>query len=524
MGSCDRIDELDPSLFEHIESIGSSVADRRSLLALHAALAARGNFRFLEVGSYLGASLQAFIVDPRCTRIVSIDRRDQVSPDERPIQPEYPGNTTGQMLDRLSEVQGADLEKLITIDSSTEELEPAGLTADLCFIDAEHTNAAVLRDARFCRRVIRDRGVIVFHKRAVVGLGIRQFLHELSRYRAYPLAHELFVVEINLPSLLSDPRVRMQVPRKAWFLVDRLRVVRPALQVGAMIQSLRTNLFRRRPPLHLVAYRRLRAGLPARRRPAHYLAVCAIFRDEALYLREWVAFHRLQGVEHFWLYDNLSRDDWRSAIEPHTDVVDVMPWPAEPGQNSAYLDCLKSHRHDARWISFLDVDEFLFSPTGRSLPDVLRDFERHPGVVVNWRMYGTNGYEERPDGLVIENYTRRGPDDHRDNRYVKSIVNPRRTVDFVDQPHSFYHCGVAVGEDHQPTERAFRNPPTAELLRINHYYAKSVADWERKRARPNATDGQIRQTALVPADEVRDEAILQFAAELRKADPSPTQN
>lgn len=31
-----------------------------------------------------------------------------------------------------------------------------------------------------------------------------------------------------------------------------------------------------------------------------YLAVCAIFRDEAPYLAEWIEFHRLVGVEHFY--------------------------------------------------------------------------------------------------------------------------------------------------------------------------------------------------------------------------------
>src|SRR4051794_15050389 len=96
-----RVDRLDMSLFDQIEGGGSSTGDRRSLLAMHAAVAARGEFRYLEVGSYHGASLQAFIADPRCRGIVSIDRRDTVSPDERPEEIEYPDNTTAAMLERL---------------------------------------------------------------------------------------------------------------------------------------------------------------------------------------------------------------------------------------------------------------------------------------------------------------------------------------------------------------------------------------------------------------------------------------
>ena len=63
----------------------------------------------------------------------------------------YPDNTTAGMLERLSRVPGADLGKLSTVDGTTEDLDPVALRVDLCLIDAEHTNAAALRDARFCR-------------------------------------------------------------------------------------------------------------------------------------------------------------------------------------------------------------------------------------------------------------------------------------------------------------------------------------------------------------------------------------
>jgi hypothetical protein len=238
MSTTDRVDRLDLSLFDEIPSGGTSSADRRSLLALQAALATRGDFTYLEVGSYLGASMQSFIVDSRCQRIVSIDRRDAVAQDERSELPGYPDNSTAHMLEHLAHVPGADLHKLRTIEAGTDEVDPTELRADLCFIDGEHTDQAALRDARFCRRVVRDRGVIVFHDRTIVDRGIRAFLSELPHFRAYPLSHELLVVELGVPSLLSDPRVREQVPRAFWSVVARLRAVRAALSIAAMVRQL----------------------------------------------------------------------------------------------------------------------------------------------------------------------------------------------------------------------------------------------------------------------------------------------
>src|SRR5712664_2683081 len=96
-----------------------------------------------------------------------------------------------------------------------------------------------------------------------------------------------------------------------------------------------------------------------------YLAACAIYLDEAPFLQEWIEFHRLVGVEKFFLYNNLSTDDHRAVLATYVDdgTVVLKDWLDKPGQASAYRDCLDQHREEARWIAFIDIDEFLFSPT-----------------------------------------------------------------------------------------------------------------------------------------------------------------
>ena len=47
------------------------------------------------------------------------------------------------------------------------------------------------------------------------------------------------------------------------------------------------------------------------------LAVVAIFKNEAPYLCEWLGYHLLAGVEHFYLYDNDSSDNCDEIIEPY---------------------------------------------------------------------------------------------------------------------------------------------------------------------------------------------------------------
>jgi len=273
------------SLFDQIPGGCASSADRRSLLAVHAAIAARGEFGYLEVGSYHGASMQSFVVDSRCSSIVSIDRRDLVSPDDRSDgAARYPDNITARMVECLSQVPGADLAKLHTIDGTTADLDPAGLRVDLCLIDGEHTNTAALQDARVCRRAVSDRGVIVFHDRLIVDRGIQRFLAELSRYRVYPLAHDLFVVEIGVPSLLDDPRVRSQVPRGVWLTIDRLRAVRPVLRLAPIARTARRGTAR----LALTLGAPRRSGSLEPKAPGSHqtpFEVLTFVTDDALYVR-----------------------------------------------------------------------------------------------------------------------------------------------------------------------------------------------------------------------------------------------
>lgn len=200
---------LDPDpAFAHVTS-QTEPGDRRSLLALWAACrrAHRGAYRYLELGSYLGGSLQVPIADPGCTSIVSIDARAAYAPDVRGRW-DYPDNDTRAMLEGLRGIPGADLDKLTTFDARSDELDPGdvGVAPHLSFIDAEHTPAAALADARFCRAAMGGAGTIVFHDRWMLYAGIRAFLRELRGRprRCYPLPDTLFVVELGAPWLAAE--------------------------------------------------------------------------------------------------------------------------------------------------------------------------------------------------------------------------------------------------------------------------------------------------------------------------------
>jgi hypothetical protein len=210
MDISERVATLDASLFDSIET-QTTTEDRRSLLALHAALAEQGPFEYLEIGSHLGGSLQALVRDVRCTRIVSIDSRPDSQPDERGRRFAYADNSADRMLGLLQGLEGADAGKVETIESPTDDVDPGsvGLPA-LIFIDGEHTDEAALADARWARAVLGDRGgAIAFHDAWIVFRAIRRFLDELpaSGFTASLLPDSLVLVELGAARLAGSAPV-----------------------------------------------------------------------------------------------------------------------------------------------------------------------------------------------------------------------------------------------------------------------------------------------------------------------------
>jgi hypothetical protein len=224
-----------------------------------------------------------------------------------------------------------------------------------------------------------------------------------------------------------------------------------------------------------------------------YLAACAIFYNEAPHLAEWIEFHLLVGVERFFLYDHESTDRGREVLAPYVEegVVEVHDWPIHPGQREALEDCVERHRSDCRWIAFIDIDEFLFSSVERSLPEVLRDYERWPGVIVNRPTYGSSGWETPPPGLTIESYLLRSNAGRR-SVISKTVAQP----EFLDRcigVHDWsYTAGHAVDEQLRPAPFAKTISSSFSKLRLNHYWTRSRAECERKLATPTAVPKTYR--------------------------------
>lgn len=118
---------------------------------------------------------------------------------------------------------------------------------DLCLIDGEHTYAAALRDARFCRTVMQGAGVIVFHDREAVERAIIDFLRETpGPLTAYPLRGSFFAIELGAePPVLRDAGVATNLGPPSpvlWRIAGRLGISARLVGAAGRVRSVRRRL------------------------------------------------------------------------------------------------------------------------------------------------------------------------------------------------------------------------------------------------------------------------------------------
>jgi hypothetical protein len=221
------------------------------------------------------------------------------------------------------------------------------------------------------------------------------------------------------------------------------------------------------------------------------LSICAIFQDEAPYLKEWIDYHRKVGVEYFWLYNNNSADNYKEILAPYIEegIVVLTEWPSEikshefnhfcyTVQLGAYNHCLDKARGVTKWLALIDTDEFIVPMHTKNIADLLEGkFRYASGLCVNWQLYGTSNVEcIQTNESLLEKLTWKARWDYEENKYYKSIVKPyhvKKAIDphFCEYAKSYY----SVNPNFERMGRKGKsNSICIDEIRINHYWTRDL--------------------------------------------------
>ncbi|NEP77105.1 MAG: tetratricopeptide repeat protein [Okeania sp. SIO3B3] len=228
------------------------------------------------------------------------------------------------------------------------------------------------------------------------------------------------------------------------------------------------------------------------------IIICAIFKNEAPYILEWIAYHKALKVDGFIIYDNYSTDGTTEILQglEKAGIITYIKWPDIPGKNHqivAYQDAVRRFKHKCEWIGFIDADEFILLNQHNDIQSFLDDYQDVDGIAINWKLFGSSGHVSFTDGLVIERFTKCTKLGGVGNERLKTIakINSIREEDGAgvhtcqlkgDNPIYVYpdrtslQAKIAKGKPHIDHS----------IAQINHYATKSKHEWNLKVAKGRA--------------------------------------
>ena len=234
-----------------------------------------------------------------------------------------------------------------------------------------------------------------------------------------------------------------------------------------------------------------------------YLSLVCIIKNEE-YLEEFIIYHKILGVEYFYIYDNESTVPIKNRLDhyfyhKHCRIIE---WPGKVRQMDAYNHFHQHYGHETRWAMFIDGDEFMLPKNHDTLVSFLKEYEEFSGIAINWINFGSNYHQFKQPGYLIENfkYCETEPDGH-----VKSIVKPI-DIQKINNPHYAIlreNCKYDGYVD--PLKRKIllnrdnhynKQEDTISVIQVNHYWGKSYGELKQKIDRGRAMMGSKRE--MVP--------------------------
>lgn len=176
------------------------------------------------------------------------------------------------------------------------------------------------------------------------------------------------------------------------------------------------------------------------------IAAVLMFQNESFFLKEWIEYHKLIGIQHFYVYNNSSTDNYLEILQPYIEAGEVELFQYSGNthnqkdhgkiQYAIYKKACKIASGKAKWLAIIDADEFIYPVQSDNLIDILNDYEDFGGLYVNYVPFGTSQVEHVPNNrLIIETLIYSTAEVV---NFGKSIVRPERVSDCTD-PHRMWY-------------------------------------------------------------------------------------
>lgn len=320
------------------------------------------------------------------------------------------------------------------------------------------------------------------------------FKEEAEKTRTQAAAPTLDTVD---DALSPDARRLMPPLAKQKFLSLHGSVFRPHNKIGTIDETAPLPPYTTPPP------RALPDGSTGN-------LIVGCMKNEAPYIVEWVAYHRVIGFDSFMIYTN-GCEDPTDPILKRLEAMGIVhhrdneSWTGKSPQQYALDQAMQDPvLKAADWIAHIDVDEFVNVRCGNgTLHDFIARVPDATNIAMTWRLFGHGGVQRFSDSPVIGQFTecapRYCPKPHtvwgfktmtrNIGAYEKlSCHRPNRLRPALEQRVRWVN-GNGQDMTHEAAKSGWRSSKRSigyDLLQLNHYALRSAESFLIKRQRGRA--------------------------------------
>ena len=225
------------------------------------------------------------------------------------------------------------------------------------------------------------------------------------------------------------------------------------------------------------------------------VVVCAMAKNEHLYIKDWVNHYLRIGFDKIYIYDN--DDPGTKSIKrflPQTDKVEVINIRGRKEENlhhHIFAEFYKTHRFD--WCLFCDVDEFLSGVANIHIYLSLPQFRNASQIRVKWRLFGDDDKITRDmtkpvyccfKKVITSSLNRNLKSKSNLENQGKSFVRGGLPNVVFHSPHYACYCDInhvipSILPSGKPcwSRVAIKEDYRFESIFLNHYMTKSLSEF-----------------------------------------------
>lgn len=215
------------------------------------------------------------------------------------------------------------------------------------------------------------------------------------------------------------------------------------------------------------------------------VVLCAIAKNEHLYINEWVKHYLSLGVDHICIYDNDDKEspyigcyiDKRYAHK--VTIYNVRGIKKRFFQHQCYTSFYRRFGYHFDWVLYCDIDEFLsgVENINKFLSNPI--YKRFNQIRVKWKLYGDDGLVTRDTRKPIFNFFKvvrnNLPISHQTKFFIRGGLNLKiDSVHFVRNVTACYPSGK-IGNN--TTKEINPLDYKKETVFMHHYMTKTLSEF-----------------------------------------------